>query len=64
MLYYLVASLLQGKKAMQNQWGGVTLEWHTPTPPPLENFEKPPVMVGEVYDYSKLDLESTRTPAT
>ena len=64
MLYYLVASLLKGKKAMQNQWGGVTLEWHTPTPPPLENFEKPPVMVGEVYDYSKLDLESTRTPAT
>jgi len=64
MLYYLVASLLQGKKAMQNQWGGVTLEWHTPTPPPLENFEKPPVMEGEVYDYSKLDLESTRTPAT
>ena len=64
MLYYLVASLLQGKKAMQNQWGGVTLEWHTPTPPPLENFDKPPVMVGEVYDYSKLDLESTRTPAS
>src|SRR5262245_1016067 len=64
MLYYLVASLLQGKKAMQNQWGGVTLEWHTPTPPPLENFEKPPVMVGEVYDYSKLDLESTRTPCS
>jgi cytochrome c oxidase subunit 1 len=64
MLYYLVASLLQGKKAMQNQWGGVTLEWHTPTPPPLENFDTPPVMVGEVYDYSKLDLESTRTPAS
>ena len=64
MVYYLVASLLQGKKAMQNQWGGVTLEWHTPTPPPLENFDKPPVMVGEVYDYSKLDLESTRTPAS
>jgi cytochrome c oxidase subunit 1 len=64
MVYYLVASLFQGKKAMENQWGGVTLDWHTPTPPPLENFDKPPVMTTEVYDYSTLDLETLRKPAT
>ncbi|MCR9244465.1 MAG: cbb3-type cytochrome c oxidase subunit I [bacterium] len=63
MVYYLVVSLLQKKRAMENQWGGVTLEWETPTPPPLENFSKPPVVTNEVYDYSKLDLETTITPA-
>ncbi|MEO6597086.1 MAG: cbb3-type cytochrome c oxidase subunit I [Planctomycetota bacterium] len=63
MVYGLIASLFQDKKAMQNQWGGVTLEWHTPTPPPLENFDVPPIVTTEVYDYSTLDLETTRTPA-
>jgi cytochrome c oxidase subunit 1 len=62
MVYYLVASLLQKKPAMQNQWGGVTLDWHTPTPPPLENFNTPPKVVHEVYDYSTLDLASTQRP--
>ena len=62
MVFYLVASLLTGKKAMQNQWGGVTLDWHTPTPPPLENFAHPPKVTTEVYDYSTLDLKSTQTP--
>ena len=63
MVYYLVASLFSGKKAMENQWGGVTLDWHTPTPPPLENFDHAPSVTTEVYDYSVLDLETTRTPA-
>jgi cytochrome c oxidase subunit 1 len=62
MVYYLVASLFTGKKAMENQWGGVTLDWHTPTPPPLENFDHPPTVTTEVYDYTTLDLETTRTP--
>jgi cytochrome c oxidase subunit 1 len=62
MVFYLVASLLTGKKAMQNQWGGVTLDWHSPTPPPLENFAHAPKVTTEVYDYSTLDLKSTQTP--
>ncbi|MFN7669542.1 MAG: cbb3-type cytochrome c oxidase subunit I [Planctomycetota bacterium] len=62
MVFYLLASLLTGKKAMQNQWGGVTLDWMTPTPPPLENFAHPPKVTTEVYDYSTLDLKSTQTP--
>jgi cytochrome c oxidase subunit 1 len=49
---------------MQNQWGGVTLDWQTPTPPPLENFHEAPVVTTEVYDYSTLDLETLRTPAS
>ena len=63
MVGYLVASLFAGKKAMQNQWGGVTLDWQTPTPPPLENFHTPPKVTSEVYDYSTLDLQTLRTPA-
>ena len=62
MVFYLVASLFTGKKAMQNQWGGVTLDWMTPTPPPLENFAHPPKVTTEVYDYSTLDIKSTQTP--
>jgi cytochrome c oxidase subunit 1 len=62
MVYTFVASLFQGKKAMQNQWGGVTLDWLSPTPPPLENFEHPPKVTNEVYDYSKLDYASMQTP--
>ncbi len=62
MCYYLIASFFQGRKAMQNQWGGVTLDWATPTPPPLENFDHAPKVTTEVYDYSVLDLETTRTP--
>ncbi|MBL8731380.1 MAG: cbb3-type cytochrome c oxidase subunit I [Planctomycetes bacterium] len=62
MVYCFVVSLFQGKKAMVNQWGGVTLDWLTPTPPPLENFHEAPVVTTEVYDYSTLDLSTTRTP--
>jgi len=62
MVGYLVHSLLAGKKAMQNHWGGVTLEWLSPTPPPLENFDEAPVVTTEVYDYSTLDLKTTQTP--
>ena len=49
---------------MQNQWGGVTLDWHTPTPPPVENFTETPIVTTEVYDYSTLDIETMRTPAS
>ena len=63
MFGYLIQSLFSGKKAMENQWGGVTLDWETPTPPPLFNFDEDPVVTTEVYDYSTLDVETTRTPA-
>lgn len=36
-----------------NPWGGTTLEWKVPSPPPLENFEEPPVVIGEPYDHEK-----------
>ena len=32
---YLVGSLFGGKKAPPNPWGATTLEWQSPSPPPL-----------------------------
>jgi len=64
MVVYLIASLFTGKKAKENQWGGVTLDWRCPTPPPHLNFDDEPKVVHEVYDYSTLDYESLRRDAT
>ncbi len=41
----------KGEKAPDNPWGGKTLEWTLPSPPPLENFETPPVPAHGPYDY-------------
>src|SRR5204863_8647770 len=34
----LLVSLFKGRKAPRNPWGGTTLEWQAPSPPPLYNF--------------------------
>ncbi len=51
----LIHALFKGKKAPQNPWGGVTLEWQTTSPPPLENFNKEIVVTHEPYDFSQLE---------
>ncbi len=48
----LVVALFTGKKADSNPWGGVTLEWHIPSPPPLENFEEIPVTTERPYIFN------------
>ena len=48
----LFYSLVKGKKVTNdNPWGGMTFEWQTRTPPPLLNFDTPPVMTHGPYDY-------------
>ena len=42
MLGALVYALFRGQAAEDNPWGGKTLEWQTPTPPPLLNFDELP----------------------
>ena len=64
MVGYLLASLFNGKKAKENQWGGVTLDWMCHTPPPHLNFDEEPQIVHEVYDYSTLDYDSMQRDAT
>ena len=41
----LVRSARHGKIAETNPWGGVTLEWQIPSPPPLENFKEIPATI-------------------
>lgn len=48
-----VQSLLGGKKAPTNPWGGRSLEWQCTSPPPHDNFSSPPT-VGNCYDFSML----------
>jgi cytochrome c oxidase subunit 1 len=47
----LVRSARRGVTAEQNPWGGVTLEWDVPSPPPLENFEEIPTVTKDPYEF-------------
>ncbi len=51
---YLGWSMRYGALAPANPWGATGLEWETPSPPPTENFETPPVVTRPAYAY---DLE-------
>ncbi|MFC2085455.1 cytochrome c oxidase subunit I [Bacteroidota bacterium] len=50
----LIYSIFKGVKSEDNPWGGVTLEWRTTSPPPLENFKKIPLVSHDPYDFSQL----------
>jgi cytochrome c oxidase subunit I len=50
-LVYLLWSLKYGERAGPNPWGGTTLEWATPSPPPEHNFHETPVVTHGPYDY-------------
>jgi len=49
----LVRSARHGEKAVDDPWGGKTLEWSIPSPPPIENFEEIPDITHGPYDYRK-----------
>ncbi len=47
-----VVALFRGEKAPANPWGGVTLEWTIPSPPPVENFHEVPTVKGRPYAFN------------
>lgn len=47
----LIRSAKHGPPALENPWNGKTLEWTVPSPPPVENFEKIPVVTTGPYNY-------------
>jgi cytochrome c oxidase subunit 1 len=48
----LVVALFKGKKADRDPWGGVTLEWQIPTPPPAQNFAEIPKITDRPYVFN------------
>lgn len=51
MLINLAKGLLSKERMTEmNPWGGTTLEWTVPTPPPHENFEEIPVITRGPYE--------------
>ncbi|MBA4311455.1 MAG: cytochrome c oxidase subunit I [Chlorobiaceae bacterium] len=53
----LIISLKKGMKAPANPWGGKTLEWTIPSPPPVENFQEIPIVEKGPYDYSEYEIK-------
>ncbi|PWN07340.1 cytochrome c oxidase subunit I [Rhodohalobacter mucosus] len=53
MFFYLLHSLLKGRRASSNPWGSRAMEWQVSSPPPLHNFEHTPVVINGPYDYHK-----------
>jgi len=52
MIYNLIKAKRSGKKAPDNPWGGLGLEWQTSSPPSQHNFDKMPVLnEGGPYNY-------------
>ncbi len=52
-LINMVWSWIYGEKANANPWQGLTLEWQTSSPPPIENFDTDPVLLTGPYDYGE-----------
>ena len=49
---YLLHSLAKGRKAPANPWGANSLEWHTSSPPPFDNFDGREMQGVDPYDYT------------
>ena len=54
----LIIALRKGERASMNPWGGVTLEWTVPSPPPVENFVTVPTITTGAYDYSRYEKKA------
>lgn len=51
MAVYLIHSIFKGKKAPENPWGALTMEWKTASPPIHHNFEGTPELEHGPYDF-------------
>ncbi len=47
----LIWAVFKGKRAAANPYGSLSLEWQTPSPPPLTNFDEIPTVTDWTYGY-------------
>ena len=52
-LWNVIHSTFKGKSAGDNPWGGLTPEWLTSSPPPVENWLGEAPLVEEPYGFGK-----------
>jgi cytochrome c oxidase subunit I len=57
MIANLVRGLFRKVEIPANPWGGVTLEWTVPSPPPVENFDVLPVITEAPYTFNRASKE-------
>jgi cytochrome c oxidase subunit 1 len=57
MFMNLVRGLFRKVEVPANPWGGVTLEWMVPSPPPVENFHILPVITEAPYTFNPVSKE-------
>jgi cytochrome c oxidase subunit 1 len=57
----LIRGLFSKEFAPANPWGGTTLEWTIPSPPPLENFDKIPVVTKGPYEHEEAITDETKS---
>ncbi|MBS1519291.1 MAG: cbb3-type cytochrome c oxidase subunit I [Bacteroidetes bacterium] len=60
MVFNLINGIRNGKKTTDNPWGGTTLEWTVPSPPPLENFEEIPTVTTGPYDHTHIHKQEVK----
>jgi cytochrome c oxidase subunit 1 len=52
----LIRGVRSGTPVGANPWGGASLEWQVPSPPPTENFEEDPVVTHGPYDFKRAGI--------
>ncbi|MFO0861403.1 MAG: cbb3-type cytochrome c oxidase subunit I [Phycisphaerales bacterium] len=70
-LFVFIHSLVAGRKAPANPWGGLTLEWEAASPPSEHNFDHEPIVTHGPYDFETTvpphwnakDYAMTKVPA-
>ena len=55
MFVNLWAGMRRGPSCGPNPWGGATLEWAVPSPPPTLNFDEEPVVDRGPYDFTGIE---------
>ena len=60
-LYNAIISWVRGPKASANPFRALTLEWQTSSPPPIHNFDDPPVVTSGPYDFG-IEVEMAENP--